>query len=312
MMGFAYAPAMAAVGQHFYRRRPLAMALSLAGGGLGGLLYPIILNCLLHETTLGFAWTQRVIGFIVLGSGIIGCACVRPGAVKEPERKLFLFSAFKNPAYSVQIAGLFFCVWGIFTPFFYLPTYALQYRMKPELAFYLLAILNACSFVGRIAAGVAGNILGPFNVLPFSAYACSLLIFCWIAMTSQDSIIAMAVLYGLFEGGIVALLFATLSHIAPRAQDIGTYIGQASFVVAFAGLTGTPINGAMINHYHSFTPSRIFSGVCIFVGGSLVLISWYGFGRKQSLARVRAAEGIERVDHENAAVQGEKEVSRLG
>ena len=60
--GFLYSPAAAIVGHYFHKKRPMAMGIITSGSALGGILYPIILDQMLHHQNIGFGWTQRTIG----------------------------------------------------------------------------------------------------------------------------------------------------------------------------------------------------------------------------------------------------------
>ena len=121
--GLAYAPSVAILQQYFLKRRALAMGIASSGSSLGGVIFPVILNRLLNHSSLGFSWTLRILGFLVLVLCIVACITVVPRK-DLPRRKgnYFVLSAWKKPGYTIQVAGLFFVFWGMFTPFFYLPT----------------------------------------------------------------------------------------------------------------------------------------------------------------------------------------------
>jgi MFS family permease len=56
-------------------------------------------------------------------------------------------------------------IWGLFTPFFYLPQYGQSFGMDPQLSSYILSTLNAGSVFGRILPGIIANKIGRFNIL---------------------------------------------------------------------------------------------------------------------------------------------------
>lgn len=279
-MGLTYAPAVAVVGHYFRRKRPAAMGIAASGSALGGIIYPIMLDQLLNKSTLGFGWTQRIVGFLVLGLAIIAVVTIRPGV--PPRTGTYLLpGAFKQMEYTLQVAGLFVTLWGLFTPFFYLPTYAQEHGMSADLSWYLISILNAASFFGRLFGGYLAVIAGPFELLSFCCAVYGVLVLCWIPATSNASLIVLAVLFGFFSGGIIGLMLATLSHVAPRPNEIGTYLGMASGLLGIAALTGTPITGALISHYRSFTQAMIWSGVLVLVGAALIFAARLALQRKE-------------------------------
>jgi MFS family permease len=269
--GLAYTPAVAMVGQYFHARRPLAMGIASSGSAIGGVLFPIILNRLLNHTTLGFGWTLRVVGFLVLALCIVACLTVVPRAnVPRRKGKYLLWKAWKKPSYVLQAAGLFLVYWGLFTPFFYLPAYGSAHGLDPDMAIYTISILNTGSFFGRLLSGYLAPLVGKFNLLALSSLVSSLLIFCWLRITSTASIIVFAVLYGFSSGFIIALTPTTLAALAEHPNEIGSYVGMAMGVIGLAALTGAPITGAMISRFGGYNEAMIFSGVVIFAGSILV------------------------------------------
>jgi len=277
--GLVYSPGIAVTGHYFHRKRPLVMGIAASGSALAGILVPIIIDQLLNHTTLGFGWTQRVVGFIILGFCLVASICIRPGV--PPRKGQYLIpSAFKNPAFSFQVVGLFFILWGLFQPFFYLPSYAQLHGASVSLSFYLIAMLNAGSFVGRLAAGGFSVALGQFNVVVICCTACSILIFCWLRIESNAGLIIFAILYGVFSGGIIGTMISTLAQVAPHPSQIGTYIGMSFGVLAIAALTGTPITGAMISKYGGYEQAIIFSGVVALVGSAFMVCARVAYAPK--------------------------------
>ncbi|GME26830.1 putative mfs monocarboxylate protein [Neofusicoccum parvum] len=264
--GLIYAPAVAVVGHYFHRKRPMVLAIASTGSTLGGIIFPVMLTRLLNHSSLGFGWTQRCVAFLASSLALVSCATVRPGI---PPRKgaWLLPEAFLNPAYTLQVAGLFLISWGLWTPFFYLSTYGLRHGMDASLATYLVAVINGGSFVGRMGGGAAALALGQFNLVAAASLASGVLVLCWLCIASTGGLVALAALYGATSGMVIALMIATLGIVAPRPNQIGTYIGMGSGIVGIAALTGTPITGALISRYGGYDQAIIFSGVCIIGGG---------------------------------------------
>lgn len=64
-MGFCMAPAVAATGQYFNKKRGAAIGLAVAGSSLGGVIFPIALSKMLYNPSIGFGWSIRILGFIM-------------------------------------------------------------------------------------------------------------------------------------------------------------------------------------------------------------------------------------------------------
>lgn len=268
--GLTYTPTLTAVNQYFFKKRALAMGIASSGSSLAGVILPIALNQMLNKSGLGFGWSVRTIGFLMLALSIIACLCVSSNAPRRKSGPPLLWEAWKQPAYTLQIIGLFLVVWSIFIPFFYIPGYALSISISIDMSFYLIAILNAGSFVGRLLGGAVANYVGHYNAVASASVICGILNLCWLSINSLGGMIGFSVLLGLFSGAIIGLFPATIAMTANKPNEIGSYLGMGLGVLSVSGLTGTPITGAMISNYGSYDPAIIFAGVSSILGAVVV------------------------------------------
>ncbi|KAB5585659.1 major facilitator superfamily domain-containing protein [Coniochaeta sp. 2T2.1] len=276
--GLIFAPALSVVGHYFSRRRAMAMAYASTGSPIGGTVYPVILTKLTNNPDVGFHWAQRVCGFVSLCLLLVAAVTIRPVPSMRRKGNPIVLDAFRNPAYSLQVAGLFLVVLGFWTPYFYLASYARERGgMAPGLASYLFAILNAGSFVGRMLGGTFAHRLGQFNVVTFSCYASAILLFCWLRITSSAGLIVFSVLFGATSGIIIALMMSTMAQCAPHPSQIGAYVGQSTFVIGFAGLAGTPVTGALISSHGGYAQGIVFSGAVMMAGAVVFTFARYAF-----------------------------------
>ncbi|KAL7947996.1 MFS general substrate transporter [Trichoderma barbatum] len=266
--GLIFTPAISIVGHYFFKRRPIAMAFATTGSPLGGIIYPIIMTNLLQNKSVGFAWGQRICGFLTLFLLAIAAVTIRPTSLKR-NGAFILPEAFKIPAFSLQVAALFMVILGLWTPYFYLADYGSVHGMSPNLASYLFALINAGSFLGRVFAGAVARQLGQFNVITVACYASGILMFCWLKITSSAGLIVLSILFGATSGIIIALMFTTIAHTADHPSKIGTYLGMSTFLIGFGGLGGTPITGALIDTYGGYSQGIIFSGAVLLAGAVL-------------------------------------------
>ena len=277
-MGLTMAPCMAATGQYFNKNRGAALGLAVAGSSVGGVVFPIALSKMLANEKLGFGWSVRICGFLMLAVVLPACAMVR---ARLPPRsgKFFLPSAFRELPYVCLIGSVFLIMLGLFTPFFYLPTFAVEHRMSTQLASYLVAILNGSSFFGRVLGGLLADKFGRLNLLMGAGVCTGVLIFCWNKMTTNATMILFAVLYGFFSGAIVSLMSAALAQVPKDARNIGTYMGMGMAIVSIATLIGPPINGALVTRFGAFEQSSTMSGTFAVVGGLSVILTKYVSGK---------------------------------
>lgn len=229
--GFIFAPSLTVVGHYFLKKRAAAMAYASTGSPVGGIIYPIILTNLIKK--IGFPWAQRTCGFISLALLMVAAVTIRPRSGMTRKSNPILLEAFKKPAYSFQVAGLFFIVLGFWTPYFYLADYAQAHGMSSSLGAYLFAIINAGSLVGRILGGSFAQYVGQFNVVTVACYSSSLLLFCWLAITSSAGLIVLSVLFGATSGTIIALMMSTVAHCAPHPSQVSCWRCNDHLILPF-------------------------------------------------------------------------------
>ena len=277
-MGLSMGPCVAAVGHYFLKKRGAAMGVAIAGSSVGGVVFPIALSRMFYNTSLGFSWTVRILGFLMLSLLLPACLVVR---ARLPPRSgtFFLPKAFTEPLYVSIVASVFFMFLGLFTPFFYLPTYAVERGMSTQLASNIVSILNGASFFGRVLPGILADKIGPLNMVFVAAASTGLLIFCLQAMTTNAAIIAFSALYGFCSGAIISLMSAAVASVPKNPQNIGTYIGMAMGCFGVSALIGPPINGALVTNYKSFDQSLDLSGASIMVGTLGILIARHFTGK---------------------------------
>lgn len=271
-MGLLQIPAFAAVSQYFEKNRAGALGLVASGSSIGGIVIPIALSKMLNSSSLGFGWSVRIIGFMILPFMAIACIGVRP-RLPPRDTQFWLFSAYKETRYVILIAALFFMFFGMFTPFFYLPSYAISQGMNTTLAGYLLSILNAASTFGRIIPGVLADKYGRINMFGFGGIATGILVFCMNSATSNAGLIVYAIFFGFTSGTIVSGGSAAFSVCPEDPRNIGTYMGMGMAIAGIAGLVGPPANGALVTADDGYFQTSMVSGALCMLGGMLALVA---------------------------------------
>ena len=88
----------------------------------------------------------------------------------------------------------------------------------------------------------------------------------WLPSGGNIPIIIFAALYGFSSGAFVSLIPSLVAQISDMRQ-IGVRTGTVFLIVSFAGLTGSPIAGALNSKDNGgFTGLQIFCGVVMAVG----------------------------------------------
>jgi MFS family permease len=275
--GMVMCPTMAAAPQYFNKKRAAAMGLGIAGSSLGGVVFPIAMSKMLVHTHLGFSWTIRVIGFIILALLLPASVAIK-ARLPPRKKKFFLPSAFQEPVYVSLIVAGFFGFLGMLTPLFYLPAYALERGMSPGLAFYLAAIFNGASFPGRVIPGILADKLGRFNMFIAATVSSGILTFCWQRVKGNAAILAFTAIFGFCAGAIVSGMVVSFASVPKDPQNIGTYMGMGMAISAVAALVGPPINGALLSHDYEFDGLSTFSGAMCLAAAFFVVIAKYFTG----------------------------------
>jgi MFS family permease len=272
LMGLLQFPAFAAVSQYFQKKRAAALGLAVSGSSIGGIIIPIVLSKLLNGTSLGFGWSVRIIGFIILPFMAFSCVTVK---ARLPPRvsQFWLTSAYKSTNFLMLILGLFFMFIGMTTPLFYLPTYAVSQGMGTTLSGYLLSILNAASTFGRILVGILADKYGRLNMFAIGGVVSGIVVFCMNSATSNAGLIVYSVAFGFASGTIISGASAAFSVCPKDPRDIGTYMGMGMAISGLGALIGPPINGAIVGRYGGFFEVSMFSGAMCLFGGLVVIVA---------------------------------------
>jgi len=232
----------------------------------------------------GFAQATRGVAYLCTGMMLLAVLLMRTrlpppskakaAVAKGPAVPLpSIMDLLTDARYMIATAGAFFNIIGIFTPIFYLQLYAIKHGVDENLAFYTITILNGASVIGRIVPNFIGDIWGPFNAIIACTLVCAVLIFAMIAATSTGGIIAICVLYGLFSGAYVSLMGPLFASLANNLAEIGIRLGFAFTIIAFAGLAGTPIGGALLTEDLIWVRPLSFGGACMVLGFICLVIS---------------------------------------
>ncbi|KAJ6119263.1 hypothetical protein N7523_003543 [Penicillium sp. IBT 18751x] len=267
--GCLFVPSVAILPQYFRRKRGLANGLAASGSSIGGVVYPIIFNQL--QKQIGFAWATRVIGFLCFGTIFISFSIMRIRFPPKEKRKLYQFSAFKDPGYCIFCAAMFFGFLGFYNFLFYVQSYAIDTGIVDNnLGFYLLSMLNAASTFGRILPNFLADHLGPLNMLTPAVTITSILAFVWIGVHTVPGIIILAVFYGFFSGGFVSLPPVVMASMTPDVRNLGTRLGMVFAITSIGLLIGTPIGGAILADTNTYLGVQLFTACCLVASAVLM------------------------------------------
>lgn len=129
--GLVFCPTVSLVATYFSTRRSLAMAFTASGGATGGIIFPLIAQQLLPK--VGFSWTVRTMGFVILFNTMVVLALARVRLPPRQSGPLVEWSAFGEPSYLLFCIGMFFNLWAVYFAYFYVSLHLSAQENIPEI-----------------------------------------------------------------------------------------------------------------------------------------------------------------------------------
>lgn len=262
---------MSTIHAWFDKNRGAAFGVLSTGSSIGGVIFPIMVSRLIKE--VGFGWAMRTCGFLVLGLLIIANLTVKDLHPPQPQNtsRAQMVKPFREPEFVLLLLGFFFFTFGMYVPINYLPVQALQVGLKPSIVDYLVPILNAGSFFGRIVSGILGDKIGKYNIFVLVCYLTGIsTLALWIPCKTEGGIIAFAAIFGFCSGAYVSLIGPLVAQISPL-REIGFRTGIVFFVSSISGLVTNPIAGAILEKPNGWVGVKVFAGVFCLAGTTFIL-----------------------------------------
>ncbi|POR37487.1 Major facilitator superfamily domain, general substrate transporter [Tolypocladium paradoxum] len=281
-----FTPCIAAVGHWFRRRRGFATGMAATAGGIGGIVFPLMLTSLFDR--VGYGWATRVLALVCLVCGLVGILLVRSrlppaqNATAHPDLRIFTQVPF-----TLTTIGIFLLEFSLFIPLAYISTFALHQGFGQSFAFNLLPILNAGSVVGRALPGYYADVVGPFNTCLFSVLLSLVACLCvWLPLGhTAAGIVVFSVLFGFASGTSIAISPVCIGRMC-KTQNYGRYYATTYTVVSFACLIGIPVGGGIVQANGGSYTALIICTACIYVGSAVCMLmakTWH-LGWKNWLA----------------------------
>lgn len=275
---------LTAVAHWFKARRALAQGVAMAGNSLGGLIIPLMLKTTLPE--YGYKWSLRILGFVFLACLVPSNVLLRarfPPAVAAKKKAIVSLRIFGDLRFSLFTISVFGFEVVLFGGLGILPTYAtVATDFPPATGFYLIAVLNAVSCLGRIIPGYLADKLGRFNTLLIMIiFTLVFMLALWLPLGTKSlpALYAFAALFGFGTGSWMALTPACVGQLC-RADEFGRYYGSMYFVASLATLVCIPISGELVQ---TVGPEAMVGFLCCILALSLVSFifsRWACLGRR--------------------------------
>lgn len=271
--GMQFAPVLGLVSTYFAKNRSVALAIMASGSATGGLVYPTVARQLLPK--IGFPWTVRVMGFMMLAVGSCYCMLLRPRLPPRKSGPVLELNAFTEIPYSVFLLAVFLIALGQYFAFYYISSFATDILGLPyESSINVLLVLNGVGVLGRlIPSWFADKYTGPYNILIPCCFVSTLVLFFWPLVSSGPGLYAWAIMYGFFVAGFQGIFPAVMTTLTKDMSKVGTRNGQGLAIVGLGTFIGPPIAGALIQNYGGgYLSAQLFAATAVLLGSCILVL----------------------------------------
>ncbi|EXV04786.1 MFS transporter [Metarhizium robertsii] len=257
--GLIFLPASSVVSQWFSTRTPLAIGIAVSGSSI---------------EQIGFPWTVRIMGFMVLGTMLFAAAVMRVRVGQNPpKRKVIELRQFKDKLYLVACLSFFVNFLGLYVFYYYISLYATEVAGTDQsLAKYLLAILNAGSFFGRLIPNWMAGRYGLMNVQIIFGVISGALAFALLGIKTTGGVVAFTVVYGFVSAPYVSLPIPIVTSLSPDKSVWATRLGMSFAIIGLGALIGSPVAGAILgdSNNRNWTGLIVWCGVMFFASTAIL------------------------------------------
>lgn len=272
-LAFNLQPALTMIGRYFFKKRPIANGLAMAGS-------PVFLCTLAPLNQFLFNKFGCRGSFLILGGLLLNC-CVAgslmrplgppPAKVKEDEElvaattttttktkeklsawkianKYLDLSLFKHRGFLIYLSGNVIMFLGFFAPIVFLAAYAKDMGVDEYSAALLLSILAIVDMFARPSMGLLANSRW---VRPRIQYFFSLAVLCngvchilCPLVESYTGLVVYSLFFGFAFGMVSSVLFETLMDLV-GPQRFSSAVGLTTIVECCPVLIGPPLAGTL-------------------------------------------------------------------
>ncbi|KAJ6019743.1 Short-chain dehydrogenase/reductase SDR [Penicillium canescens] len=265
--GLIFCPTIASVSTYFTTKRTIAISTAASGAATGGIVFPVIAEKLLPR--IGFPWTVRVMGFVVLVNAAIVASTTRTRLPPHKTGRIVELAAFGELPYLLFTVSMFFTLWATYFAYYYVRPYALDnLHVSQATSYSILLIFNAVGIPGRIIpALLADRYFGAITVLIPVIFLAGLSVYIWHSVQSLASDIVWIVFLGFFGASIQGLFPSTLASLTQDLSKSGTRIGMVFTIISIPCLTGPPLAGRLIQVGDgNYIGAQLWGGTCLLLG----------------------------------------------
>jgi MCP family monocarboxylic acid transporter-like MFS transporter 3 len=238
-----YAVANVMPAQYFSRHIGLANALIKLGGGLGATVLSVSSNSLINQ--VGIAWMFRILGFMILATGIPAAFFIKE-RIPQPRVPILDLALFKDISFTAIFLAGVTVTFTLFVPPFFLPLFAQSIGLSSNTGAGLVAGFSACTTVGRFVAGPLCDRIGPLNTFVITVVLNAITT---LAVWPLSNTIVPLVLFVTINGIANGMFFTTLpTTVASMVDRSRAAVAMSMSITGWTGgyLLGAPIAGYLL------------------------------------------------------------------
>ncbi|GAA6089869.1 monocarboxylate transporter 1b [Tachysurus ichikawai] len=292
-LAFNLNPALTMIGKYFYKKRPIANGIAMAGSPVFlSTLAP--LNSWLYDQ---FGWRGS---FLVLGGALLNCCvagslmrpigpkpqptpAVQDEGIRGHEKKTVMqtinsfidLTLFKHRGFLLYLLGNVIMFFGLFAPLVFLSNYAKSMGISKDKAAFLLSMLAFTDMVARPSMGLLANTrwVRPRIQYFFAAAVLYNGVCHLLAPISVDYLgfSIYAVFFGVAFGWLSSVLFETLMDLV-GAQRFSSAVGLVTIVECGPVLLGPPLLGRLNDVYNDYKYTYIGCGIVLIVASIFLFV----------------------------------------
>ncbi|KAM9475287.1 monocarboxylate transporter 1b isoform 1-T3 [Clarias gariepinus] len=292
-LAFNLNPALTMIGKYFYKRRPIANGIAMAGSPVFlSTLAP--LNSWLYDQ---FGWRGS---FLILGGALLNCCVagslmrpigpkpqpkpeVQDGGTNRREKKTAMqtinsfidLTLFKHRGFLLYLLGNVIMFFGLFAPLVFLSNYAKSMGISKDKAAFLLSMLAFTDMIARPSMGLVANTrwVRPRIQYFFAAAVLYNGICHLLAPMSVDYVgfSVYAVFFGVAFGWLSSVLFETLMDLV-GAQRFSSAVGLVTIVECGPVLLGPPLLGKLNDIYHNYKYTYLGCGIVLVIASVFLFV----------------------------------------
>jgi len=280
----SFVPIISTIPRWFTKKRGIAIAIAVAGFGLGGVIVPPLAQWLISA----FGWRQA---YLILG--LITFIVVIPLAqfMKHSPQRVGLKPYGEDETikdeHSLVTGGLSitqaiktsrFWVWGLilFCFFFcmqvtivHIVPHAIDIGVSPIVAASITSILAGCSVIGKLSTGFLSDKVGG-RLLLIACISLATLALLWLLFAKEIWMLYIfAVIFGIGYGGIV-LLQTLISVELFGLGSLGMILATLMFCGTIGGALGAPLAGSIFDITGSYSLAFL---ICVIICALAIILS---------------------------------------